>query len=215
VPECVQLHCLRRIAIWVAVAFAFIPQLAFAGGPRFVAGTSYFDPGVVGQPVHWAGGQVNFYVDQGPLNATVSHEQATAMVDAAAALWSAVPTAGVTLTDKGTLNEDVSGANTVAAAAGKFAEPTDAASSAISYPLAVIFDADGAVIDALYGSGASEPTSCQNNGVLVELDNIRTDATIAHALIVLNGRCATSAGLLQMMSFELERAFGRVLGLDY
>jgi hypothetical protein len=158
---------------------------------------------------------VNYYIDQGPLNAAVSHEQAGAMVDAAAALWSAVPTAGVTLTNRGTLNEDVSGANTIAAATGKFAEPTDAAPSATNYPLAVIFDVDGAVIDALYGSGPSEPTSCQNNGVLVELDNIHTDATIAHALILLNGRCATSAGLLKMMSFQLERAFGRVLGLGY
>ena len=33
------------------------------------------------------------------------------MVDAAAALWSAVPTAGVTLTDQGPLNEDVNGSN--------------------------------------------------------------------------------------------------------
>ena len=32
---------------------------------------------------------------------------------------------------------------------------------------------------------------------------------------MLNGLCATSADLLEMMSFELERAFGRVLGLDY
>jgi len=32
---------------------------------------------------------------------------------------------------------------------------------------------------------------------------------------VLNGLCASNANLLQMMSFELERAFGRILGLDY
>ncbi len=51
--------------------------------------------------------------------------------------------------------------------------------------------------------------------MLVEFDYLNTDATIAHALILTNGRCATSAGLLQMMSFQLERAFGRVLGLDY
>ncbi len=214
-PGCVLLRCLWRVAFCGAAALAFFPQLAFAGGPKFVAGTSYFDPGVVGQPVRWASGQVNYFVDQGPLNATVSHEHATAMVDAAAALWGAVSTAGVTLTDKGTLNEDVSEANTVAAATGRFAQPSDAAPSATNYPLAVIFDADGAVIDALYGTGASEPTSCRNNGVLVELDNLNTDATIAHALILMNGRCATSTSLLQMMSFQLERAFGRVLGLDY
>ncbi len=54
-PGCVRSRCLRRVAICSAAAFAYFPQLAFAGGPKFVAGTSYFDPGVVGQPVHWAG----------------------------------------------------------------------------------------------------------------------------------------------------------------
>lgn len=149
------------------------------------------------------------------MNATVSHDQATAIVDAAAALWSAVPTAGVTLADKGTLNEDVSGANTMAASPGQFAQPVDVTPSATNYPLSVIYDADGAVIDKLLGTGTSDATSCQTNGVLVEMDNLNTDATIAHASILLNGRCATNDALLQMMSFEIERAFGRVLGLDF
>jgi hypothetical protein len=200
---------------------------ALAGGPKYVAGVSYFNPAVVGQPIHWANGQVNYYVDQGPLNGTVNNQQATAMVDAAAALWSAVPTAGVTLTDKGTLNEDVSGANLYLGGAhftvtneqtnqvGVILEPADITPSATGYPLGVIFDADGSVIDAIFGAGASTPASCQNNGVFVWLDNLNPDATIAHGIILLNGLCATNASLLQMMSFELERAFGRILGLDY
>jgi hypothetical protein len=47
------------------------------------------------------------------------------------------------------------------------------------------------------------------------MDNINPDATIAHGILVLNGRCATNTNLLAMMSFQLERAFGRILGLDY
>lgn len=47
------------------------------------------------------------------------------------------------------------------------------------------------------------------------MDNLNRDATVAHAIILLNGRCATSDALLQMMSLEIELAFGRVLGLDY
>ena len=43
----------------------------------------------------------------------------------------------------------------------------------------------------------------------------RPDATIAHAVILLNGLCATNSNLVAMMQYELERAFGRVLGLDY
>jgi hypothetical protein len=192
-----------------------------------VAGTSYFNSGVVGQPIHWANGQLNYYVDQGPLNASVSNQQAKAMVDAAAALWSAVSTAGVTVTDMGQLNEDVSGANIVASGTnftvaneqlnqlGQISEPADVNPAAVSFPLGVIFDADGSVIEALFGTGASQPISCQNNGVWVWLDNVNPDATVAHGIIVLNGLCATNANLLEMMSFELERAFGRILGLDY
>jgi hypothetical protein len=191
-----------------------IPAAALAGGPKYVAGTSYFNAASVGQPVHWAGGTVRYSVDEGPLNASISNQQATAMVDAAAALWSAVPTAAVTLTDAGALNEDVSGSN-IAAVNGQITAPADVTSAAASYPLGVIFDADGSVIDAVFGTGASDPTSCQLNGVWTWLDNIQPDATIAHAMIVLNGRCATSPALVEMMNYELERAFGRVLGLDY
>ena len=80
----------------------------------------------------------------------------------------------------------------------------------------MIFDADGSVINALFGTGASDPTSCQYNGVWVWIDNINPDATIAHAIILLNGLCATnSKHACDMMSFELERAFGRILNLDY
>ncbi len=190
------------------------PGAAVAGGPKYVAGVSYFNPSVLGQPVHWAGGRVNYYVDQGPLNDSIANQQATAMVDAAAALWSAVPTAGVTLVDMGQLNEDVSGAD-IAAANGVITQPADVTPSATGYPVGVIFDADGSVIDAIFGTGASQPTSCQNNGVMFWLDNFNADATFAHGMIVVNGLCAANAAMLEMMNYELERAFGRILGLDY
>lgn len=186
-----------------------------AGGPKYIAGTTFFNPGVTGQSVHWAGGQVNYYVDQGPLSNTVSNQQAVAMVDAAAALWSAVPTAGVALVDKGALNEDVSGANILVNAAGQISAPSDITPSATNYPVAVIFDTDGSVIDGIFGTTTSDPISCQENGVFVWADNINPDATFAHAVIIINGRCATSQPLLQMMSFELERAFGELLGLGF
>ena len=114
------------------------------------------------------------------------------MVDAAAALWSAVPTAGVTLTDKGPLNEDVSAANILVNATGQITQPSDITPSATNYPLAVIYDADGSVIDAIFGATTSQPTSCQNNGVFISMDNLNPDTTIAHAVIILNGLCATT-----------------------
>jgi IPT/TIG domain-containing protein len=201
---------------WPALLLlALAPAAARAGGPKYVAGPAYFNPSVVGQPLRWSAGQLRYFVDQGPLNGSISNAQATAMVDAAAALWSAVPTAGATVTDMGQLNEDVNGANVQVNAAGEFTAPADVTPASTNYPLAVIYDADGSVIDALYGADASQPESCQNNGVLVWIDNFQPDATLAHAVIVLNGLCATDANLVEMMSFALERAFGRVLGLDF
>ncbi len=89
-----------RTACLLGTILLLAPSSVWAGGPKYVAGVSFFNPGVKGQPVYWAGGKIDYYVDQGVLNGSVSHSQATAMVDAAAATWSAVPTAGVTLTDK-------------------------------------------------------------------------------------------------------------------
>jgi hypothetical protein len=216
----------HRAATWL-LASILLPSAAVAGGPKYVAGVSYFNSGVLGQPVHWANGQLNYYVDQGPLNASVTNKQATAMVDAAAALWSAVTTAGVTLTDKGQLSENVSGSNITVGGTGftvtneqtnqkgVITAPADLTPSATGYPVGVVFDEDGSVIDAIFGTGVAAQNSCQNNGVFFWLDSVNTDATIAHGVIVLNGLCATSADKLEMMSFELERAFGRILGLDY
>ena len=192
----------------------FAPSTLLAGGPKYIAGITYFNPGVLGVPVHWSGGQVNYYVDQGPLSSTVTNAQATAMVDAAAALWSAVPTAGVTLTDMGPLSEDVNGAGIQVNASGQIIAPADITPEATNYPVAVIYDADGSVINAIFGATTSQPDACQNNGVYVGLDNFNTNATFAHGVIILNGLCATNANMIEMMSFELERAFGRILGLD-
>ena len=206
---CRRTHCIFGALLLLA------PSIGVAGGPKYIAGTAYFNAAVVGQPVHWAGGQLGYYVDQGPLSATVSNAQATAMVDAAAALWSAVPTAGITLTDAGSLNEDVSGANIQVNSSGQITAPSDVTPSATNYPLAVIYDQDGSVIDAIFGTDTSQPTACQNNAVYMWLDNINTDATAAHGIILLNGLCATNADTIEMMSFEIERAFGRILGLDF
>jgi hypothetical protein len=217
-------HVGRRLQAGLALALTltfFVSRVAVAGGPKYVAGSAYFIPAVLGQPVHWAQGQVSYYVDQGALSSSVTNQQATSMVDAAAALWSAVPTAGVNLVDKGSLNEDVNGSNIQVNASGiqvnassQIIAPSDVTPSATSYPVAVIFDADGSVIDAIYGADASQPDACQNNGVIVWLDNFNPDATFAHGVILLNGLCATNANMVAMMTFELERAFGRILGLD-
>jgi hypothetical protein len=202
---------LRRL---VLISLVLPASLAGAGVPKFVAGVTTFNSGVLGQPLVWPGGKLTYFVDQGGLNAALPHAQAVAMVDAAAALWSAVPTAAVQLTDGGALAEDVSGGN-IAVTNGAITAPADVTPAATGTPVAVIFDADGAVTDALYGSGASNPTSCQLNGVRAWIDNFTPAAALAHGVILINGLCAATEDQEAMLQFELERAFGRLLGLDY
>ena len=198
---------------FACMVLILFPSLLTAGGPKYVAGSTFFDPAVMGQPVHWAGGQVKYYVDQGPLNASIDNQHATAMVDAAAALWSAVPTAGVSLVRSGTLNEDVNAAN-VLPGTQSIAQPSDAAPSS-ALPLAIVYDADGAVLDKVFGDYTSDPSNCQYNGVMAWIDRFNPDATIGHAVMVLNGRCAVTSNLVSMMQFQLARAFGKILGLGY
>ena len=89
----------RRLAALLPSLLVIVlcSPIAHAGGPKYVAGTSFFNPAALGQPIHWNAGQVNYYVDRGPLNGSVSNLQATAMVDAAAALWSAIMRASMLL----------------------------------------------------------------------------------------------------------------------
>jgi hypothetical protein len=93
--------------------------------------------------------------------------------------------------------------------------PADIQSTATGTPVAVIYDADGSVIDALYGAGASSPLVCQNDGVLVSVDNFAPTGNIVHALILVNGLCATTTYQIANLQYELVRGFGRVLGLDW
>ncbi len=219
--------CNRIFAASLAATAALaLPCALHAGGPKYVAGSTYFNASAMGEPLYWANGQVKYYVDQGALSATVTNQQAVAMVDAAAALWSAVPTAGVTLTDMGSLAEDVNGsyiavgtATGVTAGTGSgnpvFAAPADVTPSATGFPVAVIFDADGSVLNAVLGQDASDASSCDSNAVTVWMDNINPDATVAHAVMIVNGLCTATSNQLEMMSFALERAWGLILGLGY
>jgi hypothetical protein len=95
--------------------------------------------------------------------------------------------------------------------------PADvSASNYLSIPIAVIYDTDGSVIDTLLGDGASDPSGCRDTGVVESVDSIGLEGTIHHAMLILNGRCvgSTPQQLLQMQ-YQLERAFGRVIGISW
>ena len=203
---------------WVATAALFWMALAGAlqaraGGPRFVTATySWVGAGI---PIPFYTSSPMYYTDSGNLSATVSHAQADAMVAAAAATWS-VPTSKLVIQQGGELAEHVSSAN-VYFDGSEMVFPADvSANNYQSIPIAVIYDTDGSVIDTLLGDGASDPSGCRDTGVVESVDSIGVEGTIHHAMLILNGRCvgSTPQQLLQMQ-YQLERAFGRVVGVSW
>jgi hypothetical protein len=205
---------IRRLLSVLVIPAIASTIAAYAGGPRWVAGGSYFNPSALGQPIVWRNGVVNYYTDLGDLSPTVTQVQANAMVAAAAALWSGIPTAGLQISAAGSLAEDVNGSNFYAGPNG-LVMPQDVQSAATGTPVGVIYDADGSVLDSLEGTGASDPVGCNGNAVTTVVDNFSKDATIAHALLIVNGLCTADAAHTALVQYELIRGFGRALGLDW
>ncbi|HEX3437518.1 MAG TPA: IPT/TIG domain-containing protein [Pseudacidobacterium sp.] len=204
---------LRHLATLLTLLFT-VPA-AFCGGPRWVAGSSYFNPSVMGQPLHWANGTVSYYLDQGNPSPSVTHYYIDTVIVAAAAIWNSVTTTAVQFVYGGALNEDVSGSNVTVNANGTVSVPVDIQPTATNKPLAIISDADGSVINALFGAGASDPSDCRDNGVITVVDNVATNGTILHALMILNGLCAGDVTQVDVMEYQMLRGFGRILGLDW
>jgi len=197
---------------------ALASQYVLAGGPRWVQGSggSFQYPGT---PIKWGnGGAVLYYTDLGPLSSSVSNSSANSLVATAFAPWNAVVYSAVNLTSSGNLNEDVSGGNVyIDSSSGSpiVVWPSDAATTYTPKPLAVIYDEDGSIIDLLLGSGASDPLSCNQNGVIEDVDNVSTLGIIQHARLILNGRCTGTSDQLSQMQYQLTRMAGRILGLDW
>lgn len=203
----------HRFSLAAALTCMLSAGFAYAGGPRYVAGTAYFDSSAVGKPVVWANGQVSYYTDLGDLSSSVNQAQANAMVASAAAVWNAVPTAAVNITAGGSLGEDVNGSNVTSGR--NLTIPFDIQSGDTAKPVAIVYDEDGSVINTFFGPGSSSAATCQQNGVFTFVDNLAPSGNIAHALILVNGLCANNATQISVLQYQLVRAFGQVLGLDW
>ncbi len=189
-------------------------QPARAGGPRYIAGVSYFDQGTAGVPLSWAQGAINYYTDQGSLSATVSGPQADTLVADAFSQWTSIPTAAVSATRAGQLAEDVSGANVYRNSDNSITMPDDVLPTAVGTPVGIVYDVDGAVTSALLGQGAGDPSECFYNAVFGGLDNFGTDAHFLHGLVVLNGNCVVQLPNPDV-EYRLVRVLGQVLGLGW
>jgi hypothetical protein len=204
---------LLRLAAAVAIVFFFAP-LARAGGPEFVAGATYFDSSMTGQPLVWPLGQVSYYTDQGDLSPILPNASANALVADAFSQWTSVSTAALAVTAAGQLAEDVNSAN-VTRSNGVLNIPIDIQPLATTTPLGVVYDLDGSVTSALLGSGAGDPSQCFSNAVFGGVDNYNQLAAFEHALVVINGQCAQQSSQLTDIEYRLVRMLGSVLGVGW
>ena len=189
--------------------------LSRAGGPKCVAGTSYFDATTVGQALVWPQGLITYYTDQGDLSPVLPNASANTLVGDAFSQWTSVPTAALAGANGGQLAEDVNGTNVLVNADGSISIPTDIQPTATGTPVGVIYDSDGSVTNALMGSGAGDSSQCFSNAAFGGNDNYGSLATYQHALIVINGQCAQQTSQLPDVEYRLVRVIGEVLGVGW
>ncbi|HZC23193.1 MAG TPA: hypothetical protein VE866_07625, partial [Candidatus Binatia bacterium] len=189
--------------------------LCRAGGPKNVAGTSYFDPSVTGQPVIWPQGGITYFTDLGDLSPILPNASATSFVASAFSQWTAVPTAALSASHGGQLTEDVNGSNVALNSDGTISMPLDVQPSATGTPIGIVYDYDGSVTDALIGAGAGGSGQCFWNAVFGGADSFGTLATYQHALIVINGQCVQQSSQLTDVEYRLVRVIGGVLGVGW
>lgn len=205
---------LLRLAGIVGIVLMLAVTLR-AGGPKSVAGSSYFDPSVVGQTLIWPGGVITYYTDQGDLSPILPNASANSFVAGAFGIWTSVPTAAIAASSGGSLAEDVNGTNVIVNSDGSISMPADIQPTAIGTPVGIVYDYDGAVTDALLGQGAGDSGQCFFNAVFGGDDNFGTLATYQHALIVVNGQCVQHSSQLNDVEYRLVRVIGKVLGLGW
>jgi hypothetical protein len=199
----------------VLALVTLLPDVTFAGGPEYVAGSSYFTSGMMGQPIVWSQGQIIYYTDQGDLSPILPNALANAFVGTAFNQWTSAPSAALFVDIGGQLAEDVNGSNIAVDSSGSVTAPSDITSSATQKPLAIVYDYDGTVTDALLGAGAGNPTQCFWNAAYGGADNFGTGANFLHALVVINGQCALQSSQLTDVEYRLVRVLGNILGLGW
>src|SRR5258708_2943788 len=193
-----------------ALCLLLLPY-AHAGGPAFVAGTSYFDPGIKGAPLVWSNNTVIYYTDQGDLSPVLPGPSADALIAEAFVHWTNIPTVALIAVQGGRLAEDVSG-TTVTITNGVLSLPLDIQPTAVGAPVGIVYDQDGQITETLLGAGSS--SDCLNDAVYGGLDNFTISGNFAHALVILNGMCVQDSTQLVDFEYRLVRVLGHVLGLD-
>jgi hypothetical protein len=176
----------------LALALAFcIATPARGGGPLVI---------VNHQPVVYANGGTNLTlnVDQGPLG-TRTNAQAVTLVQNAVGLWDAVPTSTMRLSLGAALSTDYTKANY----SGIFNNFSDGLNP-------VIFDTDGTITDAIFGTGAK--SSVLGFAGSAYYTSGPSAGKFAEGRAVLNGSLNVSDATWTIV---LAHEFGHFFGLDH
>lgn len=205
---------LLRLIGFLALLFVAARD-AHAGGPEYVAGSTYFNPSTMGQPVTWSMGQIDYYTDLGDLSPSFPNASANALVADAFSQWTSVSFAALTATAAGQLAEDVNGGNIEVGTNGDVTAPADITPAATEKPVGVVYDYDGSATDALLGQGAGNASECFWNAAFGGIDNFAITANFLHALVVINGQCALQSSQRTEVEYRLVRVLGRVIGLGW
>jgi hypothetical protein len=205
---------MRSQFLSVAVLVLCSALASRAGGPAFVAGSGY-NPGVEGNPLIWANGSVQYFTNPAPLSPIVTEAQADALVAAAFSTWTNISGVTLTASQGGHLAEDVTGSNIEVNGEGVVTAPADITPSATGTPVGIVYDYDGTVTDAILGEGAGDLADCFTNAVYGGPDNFSMGGNIVHALVVINGVCASTSAQLPDVQYRLVRVLGRILGLGW
>src|SRR5512146_3100891 len=178
---------------------------AVAGGPLYIGGPA----DVPGLPYRWNNATpVVYRTDLGTLG-TLTKAQADQFTSQCFGVWQAVPTANIHFLKWGDLSVDVNASNFFALA--------NDPNSEINTNTSIIYDADGSLIDALYGGGAS-------NAILgfAGITDGRPDGTHNYfllALAVLNGKFIDGVANPEISQEKFKETFihefGHVAGLDH
>jgi hypothetical protein len=201
-----------KSGVFLVLLALLLNSAAFAGEPAKVAGITGFNSSVKGQPLTWAGGTVSYYTDQGGLGPVLQSADADALVADAFSRWTSIQTVALSATRGGQLAEDVSGANVTLSPDG-VSLPPDIQPTATAKPIAIVYDSDGQVTDALLGVGSS--TDCMDTTAYGGADAVSSDAHFTHALVILNGACVATSDRVADLRYHLVRVLGRVLGLGW
>lgn len=199
----------------IAAIILLATEITHAGGPEYVAGSTYFNSPLMGQQIGWSQGRVNYYTDQGDLSPILPNASANAFIASAFLEWTSVSIASVAATPAGQLAEDVNGSNIGVDSNGTVTAPADITPSATQTPVGVVYDYDGSVTSALLGAGAGDPSQCFWNAVFGAPDNFGSGANITHALVVINGQCALQSSQLTDVQYRLVRVLGSILGMGW